>query len=477
MLRRPLHVSWLMATLCWGVIVGVICSQNTSLPSVWLCVGFLFLGFGLWKRKLYTVLFVVVAGLLIGLVRGSSVANQLTVYDSLIDRTVTIQGVVSEDPDRDKQGNTTVRINNIQADGHAIEGTVWVSSRPVEAIKRSDTVVFKGKLSSGFGNVSAAVYRAEVLKIMRPAPGDIAGRARDWFADNVRSAIPEPAANLGIGYVVGQRSALPVELDEALKTVGLTHIVVASGYNLTILVRLARRLFAKISKYLSALTAGSMILAFIAVTGASPSMSRAGLVAGLSLMAWYYGRKFHPLVLLPLAAAATLLVNPSYGWNDLGWELSFAAFAGVMIVAPLMHRYFFGGKKPGTARQIIGETIGAELVTLPLLVLAFGQFSNVGLIANALVLPLVPLAMLLTFVVGIAVAIVPPLADAISILASFVLQYMVQVAQYLANVPWVRTEITVNAWIVVVYYLFLVAACWYAWHKTKFNLRDTNIVE
>lgn len=476
-LRRQVHVSWLIAAFCWGVVVGVIYSQNFSLPGIWFGVGIALLVLGLWRRKVYAVTFLIIAGLLVGLVRGSSAVSRLSVYDSLVGHSVTVQGFVVEDPDRDKQGNLTLKISQLQVNGHTLDGVIWVSSKASQIIKRSDTIVIKGELGPGFGNVSAGMYRATIVKVTRPVPGDMAGRARDWFADNVRAVVPEPESSLGIGYVVGQRSALPMDLDLALKTVGLTHIVVASGYNLTILVRLARRLFEKVSKYLSALVAGSMIIAFIAVTGASPSMSRAGLVAGLSLLAWYYGRKFHPLVLLPLAAATTLLVHPSYGWNDLGWELSFAAFAGVMIVSPLMQRYFFGDKKPGTVRQIVGETIGAELVTLPLLVLAFGQFSNVGLIANILVLPFVPLAMLLTFIAGIASIVMPAAAGLVGLPASWVLQYMVNVAQYLANVPWVQTKLTINAGVVLVYYLVLVILCFYVWRKTRFNLRDANIVE
>ncbi len=77
----------------------------------------------------------------------------------------------------------------------------------------------------------------------------------------------------------------------------------------------------------------------------SPSMSRAGLVAGLSLLAWYYGRRIHPLVLLPLAMAITVMVQPSYAWGDLGWQLSFAAFAGVLIGAPLIQAYFLATRK------------------------------------------------------------------------------------------------------------------------------------
>ena len=130
-------------------------------------------------------------------------------------------------------------------------------------------------------------------------------------------------------------------------------------------------------------------------------MSRAGLVAGLSLAAWYYGRTIHPLVLLPVSAAITLIVNPQFGWGDLGWQLSFASFTGVIILAPLLHKYFFGGKDPGTFRQILIETLSAQLATLPLLMMSFGVVSNVALIANMLILPFVPLAMLLTFASGV----------------------------------------------------------------------------
>ena len=136
---------------------------------------------------------------------------------------------------------------------------------------------------NGFGTFAGSVYRANILYIKRPQPGDIALHIRDWFANAVRQAVPEPEASLGVSYLVGQRRALPEKLDIALRTAGLTHIVVASGYNLTILVRLARRLFVRISKYLSALVSGNLIIGFIGVTGLSPSITRAGLVTGLSL--------------------------------------------------------------------------------------------------------------------------------------------------------------------------------------------------
>ena len=144
-----------------------------------------------------------------------------------------------------------------------------------------------------------------------------------------------------------------------VQTCALPIFIVASGYNLTILVRLARRLFAKISKYLATLVSCSLVLGFIAMTGASPSMVRAGLVTGLSLLAWYVGRKFHPVVLLGIVSAITVLCNPSYAWGDMGWMLSFAAFAGVIIVAPVMTAYFFSADKVPAIIQILLETLAA----------------------------------------------------------------------------------------------------------------------
>lgn len=418
-----------------------------------------------------------IAGSLLGLWRGDITQQQLAPYEKLIGHQLTVTGKVTEDVDIGNDDELILRLNGLEINDHPLNGVIWASSLTNADIKRGDIVTIEGKLADGFGSFAGSMFRASIVRAERPQPGDVARQIRDQFADGVRTAVPEPQASLGIGYLVGQRRALPPDLSEALQIAGLTHIIVASGYNLTILVRLARRLFVKISKYLATLSAASMIVFFIAITGMSPSMSRAGLVAGLSLLAWYYGRKFHPLVLLPFAAAVTLLINPSYGWNDLGWQLSFAAFAGVMIVAPLGQRYLFGEEKPKIFRQILGETIAAQIATLPILVMAFGQFSNVAVIANMLILPLVPLAMLLTFVTGIGALITPIFAMYIGTPVSYLLQYMTGVASYLAGLPWAQSDLIIGPLVVAAYYTVLVACCIYVGRKTKYHLRDSNIIE
>lgn len=479
--RRKIHTSWLIAIESGSVVVGTaivpLVNQTLFSSVAWAIAALVLSVVILWKRFMFFIPLIIIAGLLIGLWRGSSTSVQLSVFENVIGHQATITGSVIDDPDEGTQNGTQIRLGNLSAHTTTLPGKIWVSTGSGASIKRGDIVTVKGKLDKGFGSYAATIYQAKIASVVQPQPGDIARQVRDWFADKVQLAISEPESSLGLGYLVGQKRALSPDLQQALVVTGLTHVVVASGYNLTILVRLARRLFVKVSKYLSALSATSMILAFMAITGASPSMSRAGLVSGLSLAAWYYGRSFHPLVLLPLAAAVTTLIDPTYAWNDLGWQLSFAAFGGVMILAPLLQRYFFGDKKPGTVRQILGETMSAHIVTLPILVLAFGQFSNVAIFSNLLVLPFVPLAMLLTFIAGIGGIVAPGFATIIGAPAQWLLDYSVWVINYFASLGWAQTVVTISPLIVAIMYAVIIGVCLYLWRATKYNLRDANMVE
>lgn len=480
-LRRKIHSSWLICAAACGVIVGVIgvqyAPQGWFGSHIWLVGAVVLMGLCLWSRWMLGVVFIVIAGGLLGLWRGSVLSNELQPYELFRGQQVQVSGVVRDDVERDRHGAMLLRVGDTTLDTHQLPGLFRVTLNSDADIKRGDRILVNGKLSEGFGGFAATMYRAELDRVSRPVPGDVARQVRDGFAGQVRQVVEEPAISLGLGYLLGQRRGLPEDLSLALQAAGLTHIVVASGYNLTILVRIMRRLLVRVSKYLATLAAGSMIIGFIAVTGMSPSMSRAGLVTGLALLAWYYGRRFHPLVLLPFAAAVTLLINPSYGWGDLGWQLSFAAFAGVMIVAPLFQRYFFGEKKPGTIRQITGETIAAFVVTLPILLVAFGQFSTVAIIANILVLPLVPLAMLLTFLAGVAAMTLPVAGNLIGQLVEWLLGYMIWVAQTLANLPWALMEFSLEAWLAGAVYVILGMGCIYMHRATGYSLRDANPVE
>ncbi len=476
-LRQRVHVSWVIALGCLFFVVGVWTAQYVVLASWWYIGAGLLASLGVWRRQIFVLPFIVLAGMIAGICYGSFVSRGLEVYKPLVGVTLKLRGSIKEDLSTTAKGSVVVQLNHVVYEGSKLPGSVWVSVIGHPKAKRGDIVTVSGKTTAGFGTFALTMFTAKIVSVIEPHPGDIGRVVRDWFADAIRKGIPEPEASLGIGYLTGQKSALPADLATALQIAGLSHIVVASGYNLTILVRLSRRFFIKVSKFMSVFSSGIMIAGFIAMTGLSPSMTRAGLVSSLSLLSWYYGRQFHPFVLLPFAAAITVLWQPSYAWGDLGWQLSFAAFAAVMIVGPLLQNYFFGEKSPGIVRQVLGETVAAHIVTIPIVVPAFGYISNVAIPANILIVPLVPLAMLLTFIVGVTALAFPPITEIVGVPASWLLHYMTFTSQYLAGLPWAKTTLVTPWWAIVGYIILLITGCIYMQRMTGFKLRDVNIIE
>jgi competence protein ComEC len=478
-LKKRLHISWFIAWTSLGFLVGVALSvfawSMSFADYAWLIVSASLLVVAITKRLMYLIVFALVAGLILGLWRGAIERHALIDYRPYYGKIVTISGKISEDTSYGPKGDQRMRISNIKLDNQNLAEEVWISTTSTLDIKRGDLVEIRGVLGKGFGNIPASMFRAKLIHAERPYPGDIGRRVRDRFANGVRVAIKEPEASLGVGYLVGQRSTLPQDLDQQIKTVGLTHAVVASGYNLTILVTFACGIFAKKSKYLAVLASSAMISSFMLITGFSPSMSRAGLVSGLSLIAWYYGRKIHPLVLLPFAAAITVVIQPAYIWGDIGWYLSFTAFVGVIVLAPLLQHYFWGvNKKPHMLRQLFVDTISAQIATLPIILFSFHQYSQYALPANLLVLPLVPFAMMLTFIAGLAGLVLPGIAVWFGIAATFILHYMVKIIGFIANLPGAKSEVAFGLPMLVISYIILVLIITSLWLKTKHKFRSDN---
>jgi len=475
-MKRTVHSSWRIAGMSGCFVCGVAMSLMLRAPPLLgLIVVPILLGM-IFIPKVWALVLVCLAACGVGMSYGSVHLSGRDSYTPLIGMTLAVSGRVKEDISKSTSGSYSIQLDTVRIDGVEFPGSILATSRTIGGALRGDTMRFEAKVGEGFASFPAMVSIISLTAVERQQYGDIGRIVRDGFAEKVRKVIPEPQASLGIGFLTGQKSALPSDLADALKIAGLTHIVVASGYNLTILVRMARKLLLKISKYLSAVSAGVMILAFMMVTGLSPSMTRAGLVSGMSLLSWYYGHAFHPLVLLPVAAAVTVIFQPSYVWGDLGWQLSFVAFAGVMIVAPLLHAYFFGVTEPSLVRQLLGETIAAHLVTIPIIALGFGTISNVAIIANLLVVPFVPLAMLLTFLCGIGVLAGLPFIEWLAAPTAWLLGYMTNVATFVAEIPWAQSEIPTEGPVWLGYSVLLAGSCVFMWRKSKYNFRASQIV-
>jgi competence protein ComEC len=301
----------------------------------------------------------------------------------------------------------------------------------VPMVYRGDSVIVTGKIFPSRGSNQARIAYAQLERV-----GADSSKIHDLtrkFDAGIQSALPEPQASFGLGLLIGQRTTLPPNIMASLTAVGLVHIVAVSGYNLTILVRGVGRVRLG-SKYQKLILSLSLIVAFVLITGFSASIVRAALVSILGLWAWYYGRQIKPVLLIAFAAAVTGVWNPYYVWSDLGWYLSFLAFFGVLVVAPVISKRFFK-KPPKLLTMVVIETLSAELMTLPLILMTFSQLSLIALVANALIVPLVPLAMLLSAIAGTAGAIAPQIAGWVAFPARILLTYMLDIVHVLSSLP------------------------------------------
>lgn len=475
---KKFHASVLLAWLGVGLLAGVFLGQfltSFSHPVMWVVTALL-LGIAFHSRRWFACLVIVLVGVYLGGVRGAGFMHELQQTDSYVGRNLTVRGVISQDAVL-KNGSDLwqVQLTNIKLKDKLLAGEIYATVTSDNVLKRGDTITIEGKAKQGFGSFRLNFLRASVAHIERPDDPFLV--ARDTFADGVRKVVPEPEASLGLGFLVGQKSNLPGDLAEQMKTVGLTHIIVASGYNLTILVRFARRGLAKRSRYLALMGSLMFVAGFVLVSGFSPSMNRAAIVTFLTLAAWYYGRKFHPIKLILYVASLSALAYPSYLWTDLGWLLSFTAFTGVLVVAPLATKLLFGKKKePGALSRLVIETLSAEVMTLPIIIAVFGYVPALALVANIAVAPVIPFAMLFTFIAGV-VGLLAPFLIVLAMPASIVIAFVVAVVEWLSGPEWARLVFQLPIPFVVGWYGLILVLGVMILKRRRVDLLDGSVVE
>jgi competence protein ComEC len=424
----------LICVFCLAVLAGLGLSRKINFKPEYyslLAVPLLLL---ISRRNLMGLVVILALGLGMGAWRGSIYMQNVRQLQALSEQKVTISATATTDSIYGNRSQIQFTGNNVELIhpyGAKLAGSFKLSGFGERMIYRGDRVQVTGKLFPSRGSNQATIAYAQLKRI---------SVGSSWYADLARrfdagmqSALPEPMASFGLGLLIGQRNTLPTDITAALTAVGLVHIVAVSGYNLTILVRAAGRLRLG-SKYQRLILSLALIVGFVLITGFTASIVRAALVSVLSLWAWYYGLKFKPVVLISFAAAVTALWNPFYVWGDIGWYLSFLAFFGVLVIAPIISDRLFK-KPPKLLTMVVVETLSAEIMTLPLILMTFSQLSLVALVANALIVPLVPVAMLVSAVAGAAGALIPQISGWFALPARLLLTYMLDIVHIMSALP------------------------------------------
>ena len=304
------------------------------------------------------------------------------------------------------------------------------------------------------------VVNFATIKMVTQEKGTFLGyifRGKKKFQETVKAFIPEPYAGLGEGVLLGVKRAMGKELEETFRETGIIHIVVLSGYNIMIVVQsllfvLSFFFFPK----LRILIGMAFIIVFALLVGLSATVVRASIMAGLLLFAQGTGRAYTVLRALMVAGIGMLVINPYLLVHDPGFQLSFLATLGLVLLSPHFEAKFSKVPQIIGIRGFITATLSTQIFVLPILLYHMGTFSGVALMVNVLVLPMVPIAMLLTFFTGIVGMFSSVLGYGIGYITYLSLKYIISIAVLFGSLPF--ASFTIHAfpfWVVVIAYLFL----------------------
>ncbi len=282
-------------------------------------------------------------------------------------------------------------------------------------------------------------------------------KSREWILGAINKFINEPESSLLAGLLLGVRGSLGDDLTNIFIVTGLIHIVVLSGYNITIVAEFVRRIFSVFRYRVSIILAILIIIGFVFLAGAHTSSVRAGLMASIILFGKLLKRESDMIPILALVACIMLLFNPTLVLYDVSFQLSFIATLGLLLYSPILDKFL--QKIPNTAfqfREIISVTLSVQLFLLPFLAYQIGQVSIIGLLANIIILPLIPITMLLGFMVIVIGVIFPFLGYILSPIAYIPLKFIIETATFLSKPNFANIVLPdIPIWFVLICYIFL----------------------
>src|SRR3954469_20544949 len=275
--------------------------------------------------------------------------------------------------------------------------------------------------------------------------------------------MPEREAALARGFVLGEDDRIDRGTRVDFQRSNLTHLLAVSGENVILLCVLAWPLLALLGLPLRPRLIGALclIVIYVPVTGAGPSIQRAGVMGAAGLVAALADRPRSRWYAVLLAAGITLAINPRAD-GDVGWQLSFAAVIGIMLWARRLASLVAGSERRSTRAALaeaIAVTASATVATAPLMAAAFDQFSPAALPPNVLAAPAVAPAMWLGMLAGIAGQLPFLPVEPINWLDSLCLAYIAQIAHWLAAPNWALLTVHLSSvWSVAGAYALLLAA-------------------
>jgi competence protein ComEC len=286
---------------------------------------------------------------------------------------------------------------------------------------------------------------------------------RESLSKQIENNLPEPQASLLIGILFGSERAFCDQFEEQLRISGTTHIIAASGYNVTILILVCNKMFKFINKKYRLLISLALIWCYCILSGLGASILRATMMGTITIVALLSGNVRNTHLLIPTGVLLLILLNPRILF-DIGFQLSILATLGLIYVLPSIEEVFKKIFNLQNVPQFIEDnllgTISCTLSTLPISISIFGKLSLVSIFANVLILPLTESTMLYGTIGLIGSFIVNNISKILFSVSYIQLKIFQWIVEYFGSIQWGYVDIS-NSWIGWLIGVFLLLFCIY----------------
>ncbi|MCK5027806.1 MAG: ComEC family competence protein [Candidatus Pacebacteria bacterium] len=288
------------------------------------------------------------------------------------------------------------------------------------------------------------------------------------FLSNITKVLHEPYAALAGGLIVGAKQSLGEELLQKFRDVGLIHIIVLSGYNVTIIAVTIMYLLSFLPRIAKVIIGSICIIAFAIMTGAGATIVRASIMAILVVAGKMLGRKIDMLRLLAIAVFFMVLHNPLIVAHDPSFQLSVLATLGLILLPPLFENKISWIPQKFGLREIIVATVSTQIFVLPALMYMTGQISVVSLVVNILVLSVIPITMLFGFLTGLAGFLSTGLSAIFAWGAFIFLYYEVAIVELFARISFASVALpNISPLFVILFYSVFCFTLWRLHERNK----------
>lgn len=450
-------------------MIGGIFSMRWVEATGWILVGtfFFIILTWIWRKKgfIFISLFLVGASIT-GIYLQKQNQESLKI---LWGKTIEMQGWVESFPDEREKDTRVI----VKGQTHNKTGKILLILNPKQKVEYGDSIEVKGMLLkpknfSGFNyqaylerfGVSGIIRNPKEINIQRKEKKGIplflwGAATRKSFRNNLEKVLPENHQKIAMGILLGIKSELPETIKEAFQRSGLMHILVVSGFNVSVVILVIAYSLRRLGRRAIFLGTLGALIFFLTLTGLDPPVLRAVLMGSLTAWAIGMGRKTDIRNVILLSILLISLYNPLLLQRDIGFFLSIFATLGILFGTPIFEKKFT--KIPSGIRTILAVTVSAQIAVSSILILYFEQISTVGVLANLITEPLIPFAMGGAFLVTLLGWLPLFIAKIIAIPAVITIELIIQIALFLGKAP----PLTIPSW--GGYILLISTLCFFGW--------------